>query len=953
MAQVAVRVEIDDGAGNFSTIARWHSAAWKLPAIALTDIPDAEITLPNQGGRNAQWVAGRRVRIYRNGELEFDGIIQPRKLMKSSSASSKAQIHAIHRAYLRLQRFYCNSYDYAESGATIFGTTVNPWKYRVFRDVTQSVTSTGEFPAVDGVRPDQVFECLIGTRFIWQEFFEDTSALLETTTLGNTATLNVYRDGPSSQVRSHLQLTRSGTSAFASTGTIESIPLQNGDPNIAAMGEIKTVTITLWGKRDAAGNNPAVHVCRNARAGTRTYTNAGTPTYTANAKNSLDKWVYTVDISADGASVKNELGYKIVLSGNGSATTRVDYLMINCVTTSDIGFTLGAIEDYVDGSGTESGSATLRDGVNFYDGDFLGKIRLEAVEELRKATVSDDSNPNPNWDIWFTPELDAFFAQRRGLDKSREYRFGGDEGQLTVLEHEFDGSQIYYQVIAYGAGSGEAATRIVSKAEYSAGGLYDSTLDPSVGAAWGESAKVGSFRDSSIRSAQTLLRRARAFFKLHRAPIEMFSVKIAPEEITYFQPGDSIQVVDYETQTDVALRVQSLQRRVTGGREELNVVVGQAKESLVDAITGMVNDLNTQALIPQPIPSMQAPIGAGTHCSKDIYGVWTFNVIDGKTINRVVLNGLTVPWHITARGGVLSSTHTHTIQNSSESNAVINSVGNLLGTVTKTNTTINNNTTTPDDFAHRITLTTNTHGDASGFFIEVTLILGGNSPLQFFGPIQINVTARLSDSTTEQLAKFNVTGLDRDNTGANYVTLTSTYPFGLSPSDISWITLTIRNQNKYEPVTLDTYEMRVWKVPRHTHGVGTYSNTADGAHTHNPEFGIWQFDGDSGNGTGSPVYGSGIQIWVDPPETAAGIPDSGHANFNKQKLPVVFGDRTKPVQLDSVDITGYLSTESPGHIKEGLHKIFVKSAADTNNAQGLTTLQLSAAMTRKEVSRNK
>jgi hypothetical protein len=104
----------------------------------------------------------------------------------------------------------------------------------------------------------------------------------------------------------------------------------NGDPYIRGMGDISNVSVVLVGERSGT-DDPVIEVCRDAAdasgAGlvnnvTRTYS-AVSLSHVANYNgSSLSAWTGSVDLSADGASEKGMLGFRIRIEGSDGSSYR-------------------------------------------------------------------------------------------------------------------------------------------------------------------------------------------------------------------------------------------------------------------------------------------------------------------------------------------------------------------------------------------------------------------------------------------------------------------------------------------------------------------------------------------------------------------------------------------------------------------------------------------------------
>lgn len=828
-------------------------------SLVLDEPPRASFTVHDPSGVLAQSLLkeGKEFEIRRGvngttGERRFLGIIETPEVVDDEQGGH-ITIRGVHKGYAMLRQHMTDTYDYDEDGAAITtrdAVTVNPWRFFIARKTGGDLDVRGEPLPLRGITFDNVFKHIIGTKFIHQIDCTDNSYFRGSQVYATTNAAQVYRDGPSGDLRPFLQRLRSSATGFAAGSSIDTIPLENGSPNIDVMGDITQVTVRLIGIL-AGSQNPTVAVTRNARHATPTYSTGETETAVnileddAVTDTGMDIWTYTFTSGElPNTADKNSLGVKITFAGSAgdSTTTKIQYIEVECITASDTGISEGTIDAY-------NNPVALRTG-DIDPGDWVetdlstAKNRLEAAEMLRRLTESASSNPSPHWDAWIDANLAFHFKERRGAAiTGHDYSFAA--GNLRTISHRFIGTELAYQTVAYGAGSGDAQTRIVSKAEFSAGGLYDSANDPAVTATYGNLPRVLRFVDANEVSPTNLLRKARAFHKLHRAPIESIEVEIEPEHIRFFDVGDSITIKNIRTRTTGAKRVVALRRSWDGSSmEKLRVTLGEPIDDFArdNAVQGQRHE--TLVIRGQPGSATSGVTGGGVHATKDYYGVFAFAIPDGVPVDRVALKITTVPWQITSRGGA-----------------------------------------SPDNVNH-----------------EHDSLVTGTKPTQAF---ESWVNVRI----------YNIVG--GTYTSAKMRVLLSV---GTTPPD----------------------ETFVWDD-----GATVLAAASDRitTHKHPPEFGIWQFDGDAGTGTGNPIYGSGIKLAVDPTVSAAGIPTT----FSTQRHPITFGSRTASVS-EEVDVTGYLSTDANGVIKVGEHRVFFIATADTDNAQGLASLRVTPIIKFKQVS---
>jgi len=137
------------------------------PSITTSNIPTFEVETDNITGRNInEYSIGSEVLIYRYGTLVFKGIVQPRNFEKSADGS-KMTFGGNHKGYDNLANRVC---DYYRANNLSYAPVVNPWRFGRKTDESDEL--------VDGVRPDDIIKCLIGEKFIWQEWFDNHDYLL-------------------------------------------------------------------------------------------------------------------------------------------------------------------------------------------------------------------------------------------------------------------------------------------------------------------------------------------------------------------------------------------------------------------------------------------------------------------------------------------------------------------------------------------------------------------------------------------------------------------------------------------------------------------------------------------------------------------------------------------------------------------------------------------------------
>lgn len=878
---------------NFAVDA--YRGEYEEAGLEVDKLPRASFHVRDDSGVLAQSVLteGKEFKIYRgvngsvNGEMVFHGIIETPELFEDARGAGVI-VRGVHRGYKMLQQHLCDTYDYDEDGfaaTTRDAVTVNPWRWFIFRKPGGDLNARGEVLPIDGVSFDDVVKHIIGTKFVHQIDFQDNSYLRASTVYTTTNRVQVYRDGPSGDLRPALQKVRKDGSGFLASDTATTIPLHNGSVNIESMGDISSMTVTLVGVGDTRVDQVQVSASRNALHATPSYSSAKTVTHSSImlddgvTDTGLDKWVFTFSNAELPASAdKDSAGIKILIPGTDgeSTTTKIYYAKVECVTASDTGLANGTIDAYDNPVANRSDL----DDSNWVESDFATFNRLEAMEKLRSLTESDEAvNTSPHWDIWIDATLAVHFQERRGADLA-DWSYSFANGNLRDVKQRYVGNDIAYQTIAYGAGSGAAQSRIVSSEEYSSGGLYDSDRDPSDGALYGQLARVMKFVDSNETSPLALYRKARAFHKLHRAPIESVEVTLEPEFIRHFGTGDGVTISNLRTRTSGVKRVVNLSRAWDGGAmEKIRVRLGNSLDDFARHISNGIQSTETLAVRPQPSSGKMGLSGDGVNFTKDYYGQFSFAIPENATVDRVVLKLATLPWQITARGGTASNLTIGTRSSAALGTQAIAA----LASHTKTDTL------------------PSTGG--SGYLLEI----------------------EIDTDKTESLALIEVT----TNHASENEILRETHIINGTTAFKRLVYISANQSGK-------TISFKVTNLGLTSATFNyNYYLTPIAEHVHNPEFGIWQFDGDSGNGTGTPVYGTGITLAVDPTVDANGIPST----FATEKIPHTFGSATAPQSI-TIDVTGYLATDGNGIVKSGEHKVYLKSAAGASNAEGLAVVSV-------------
>jgi hypothetical protein len=631
-----------------------YAGRYREGSTNVNRVPQATIdALDADGIIGGLLTIGSDVTIQRNGATVFPGIVK-RRIRTTANDQRGVRALLVHEGYQALQRWPCDAYVYDEDGLALTtrdAVKVNPWKYQIFRKAGGTLTTDGLPPALDGARVEDVVRCLIGTRLIVQHDLQDNTPFLPSDVYVSTNKVQVYVDGATSDIRPKLQRVRKDATSFLAGQAIESIPLENGDPNVKAMGAISTVAVVIIGELTGS-QHPTLRVCRNARAGTRTYTSV-TLTHTANYLGSgLSAWTGSVDLSSDGAAATTSLGYEITIPGSDgdAATTKVHYVTLKATTVGDIGISEGTISTYNDPHGGSDETEWVED-------DYMGMTRGDALERLRKGTVTDSSvNPNPNWDMWVDGSLNFHFTQRRGSNLTTATYSHANEN-ISLLEREDYADRLGYQVIGVGGGRGQAELLLVDRSAYASGGLYDATRDPDSGALYGDLPQVLVFRDQSITSMPELRRRARAYFSLYRDPRAYYRIRFLSFQSESFGVGDSVQVdePDWGLSGEL-LRVQDLERSWDGGGgEDLNVQLGEKVPEPTTSLGLQRQERERADSRAAAVTATSGVGGPGVYFDKDHYGRFAFGIPEGVEVDRVLLKMTTLPWQGTTRSAAAAA----------------------------------------------------------------------------------------------------------------------------------------------------------------------------------------------------------------------------------------------------------------------------------------------------------
>ena len=656
---------------------------------------------------------------------------------------------------------------------------------------------------------------------------------------------------------------------------------------------------------------PVLELCRDAGDASgaalvnetaRTYTSV-TLTHTANYNGStLDAWTGTVDLSSDGATEKGMLGFRIGIEGadGSAATTKLYYAYLLPTTVSDVDLTEGTAGTYSNGQTlVDSNGTTLRGGVvgneeDWIEGNFLGARRNEAIERIRTTTVSDPTvNTSPHWDFHIDVDLQYHWQERRGTDKTREYSF--DAKNLLGVKHIYDGEEVAYQTIAYGAGSGSSVTRIVNKREFSAGGLYDSDRDPTgtpTKVELSNVARVMEFVDSDETSILTLHRKAYAFHKLHRDFIQHFSARILTEFVRFFETGDGVLVKNFETRTNATLRVTKLRRRFSATNVEELVPTFGDPPVVATAALGASQEIRSETL------TVRTPQGTGTtglsgpgyFFDKDHISMVPFFVPPG--VERAFLRITTLPWQANAKST------SPWLDNSVEVAKQTTSTGSIAdGGFFFIDFNLSQNYVIGEDVGIEWRVFVSETTGATTWDCEASLTIRdailGNAGTYLFGfPV-------LGKENSDQTI---VTGF----IGAQMIKSVG----GSGNTEIDQISVEIEN-NSGGARTFDVQLIAVL-IQRNT-----------------LKFAIGQFDGATGDGTGPAVFCQDATIAIDPADADGdGIPTT--AEFNAAQHPNPIG-KAGQSQTQEMEVTGWLDVDASGIIESKVHYLALRGTADATN----------------------
>lgn len=902
--------------------------------------PTCEVLLGDGDGSLQTEVAiGDRVDVQEGAALRFTGYVQKRKRVRGANGHQLA-LKLRHRGYHQLRSEPCDPYTYDEDGDPITdrdAVKVNTWDWRIFRSPFGNTLDADGNPApLDGLPHHQAFLALLGWRLEVMHRFLDNRFLRASDVVGTPgAQIQVLADSYDDEEVFSLQRVRGALGYAVNSTPIRLVPLESGDPNLSPMGNLDTVTLRFIGRQDSAASPPIVDVTRQGRAGSPTW-EAITLTPTVNYLGSgLTLWEGTRTFTGPAG---NSLGVRIRIGGTSTTeTTRIYHMRASCgLLASDTGIGVGAADIYTDPHG-----GTL-DKV-WVDDDYEGLNRAEGLERLRTSTITNPAvSPGPHWDIYVDNqplECFAYFQHRRGTDMATPV-LDLAAGNITVLEHEEDGVQLAYQVIGVGGGTGTSQFTISDRVEFTSGGLYSAARDPTgVTRLHKDAPQRLVYRDQGCTSRSELRRRTRAFFAERLDPTPFYRVKVVPFDARTYATGDAIPLQDATLGINTTLRVNGIKVSWDArSGHDVQVSLGRRDRSPEEMLGNGRSRANIDKKAPLLAQGRSGVGGPGVNFTATKYGRATFSVPEGVEVDRVLLAMRTGPWQIYSRGGAVED-HDHPA-----ADIDVGLGGTTSGAIGEPPFSVNLNA--------NINFPTSPSGlvDFGGVFAPspaaspakidrctILLMAFNNSAAQHAGNITSAELVRVSTGEVVARSVQNVNSIDTTPQDAS-----DTVP-------VTWKVL-LRAVNSGEIVSGQTYKIRFNKVSTaggnwtddagaivdidylHGHDVDI---AAGGAHEHPPKFGVWQFDGDGGNGDGAPKLAVGVRFGVDVGTDTSGIPN----NFTAQRHPLAFGDENSPVSV-LVDVTNYVRTGPDGRIASGEHEVFFLATAYTGNAQGLAVVQV-------------
>lgn len=863
-----------------------YSVTWDQPSLSFDTIPTFDVETDNFHGRNyTAFEIGKDVTIYRNGEKVFYGVVEPRTFEKGGGGNT-LKIKGKHKGYNALKNAMCEIYRSPENG-----TVINPWQWG------RKNATGGE---IDGINPSDIIKNLAGTLFTYQEFIDNRQAFVDKDASGNLGFLGVVIADVGFSGNTKMMAPQTGNSYIWGSGTTpgfaHSVSLHNGPiqtvsgNKIRGMGDITGATVKIFGDYLNPVIAPIIKVCRNANEiiPNRTYYQV-----TLNTPSTGNNVVWSGSVTFTGSeSVKNQFGYVIYPNGISAASTgvqsttnQIDYIRVDATTVSDVGLTNGVIDTYVNPSGFSF------DGVS---GDnvavnLAGMNRLEGMEKIRKITVTpDDITDSPHWDGWIDNDLKVNFKKERGSVIKSEYSFA--KYNVTEINHVFDSNNLVNNIIAKGAGTPPLQLTIVS----------DSLVDVNSINKYGN--RQGVFSDGSIKDAFTLFTRAKAYFKLNKDPMETISMKIINEWEKPWNVGDRVKVRDSDLGVDGNWRIVGAKHRIRGdGIESIDVELGKKSYKASEMLRGIGNSLRDQEIFYQGTQTTAPTSSLSIPFDRDRPAVYNFIVPENIDIDRVYLYAKTDVFKTSSKAGVTAG------GSGTFGSTSISTIGGGGGTTTGAATGV---TITNADTYYNVA-TFSGLGSTLNVLFTCYLRPKTNTPTAY--------GFRVTDGTNNYDTPYiNFIMVDQAGDYAH----TDTPSFNINyPDNASGKTLTlqIKGGAPSDSVRVD-YSVFSATAPTHSH------NTTLGTHTHEIQYGIYEFSGDNG-GAGTPMYPTKLQMFVDKLPTDAGAIAYDAWGF--------VGKTGSSISVDKLDITEALK-DANGKIRAGSHFIsFKPQGGETNNVQNL------------------
>jgi hypothetical protein len=854
--ELGYSVLVEEDAGEFYRLRNVKATWFEDANIVLTDIPEFGVETDNVTGRRInKHNVGKGCLIYRNAVKMFNGVIEPRSFSKGSGKHTM-DFGGPHQGYQHLTNRVC---DYYRADNNSYAPVVNPWRFG-------RKTSDTDNTLIDGVRPEEIMKCLIGTKFIWQEWFENHDFLRWTTTKPE---LVVY-DGVLKLPKT--SDTSDDADAYATSGYVESIGLYNGDKHVDEMGNIISVTAKLVGSKSAT-YDPGIFVCRDADQSSPTW-NEMTLTYDGSSV-----WTGTFEFTDD-PTYKNQFGYYITLDGDGTDSTEIDYARFDCVTLSDTSITEGTIDRYNDPNTSDDTVAI----------NLAGSTRLDAMEKVRKLTNTSTEYADVHCDAYIDNDLQFHFTTQRGEDVSQTFSFANKN--LTLLNQDYDGL-IKNALIAVGAGEQPYAVTITGS----------EMKDTESIATYGQ--QTGYFIDTSIPDAPTLYKRARAYLEFMKEPRETLDVKITHDPELAWNTGDRVTIEDTEFDINNLYRVVS--RKVTkhaDNIEQIDIKLGTKSDTVGGLLKNIQDKFGNQEIITQGTGAPTNTLAAGLVYDSSRSAEYQFYV--PKNAQRVVISAKTHKFRAYSTAASGGTSHTHSISGETTDETTAGMAAYWSNPYTMVNKNVSAN--------------------SWGYF--KTSQLSGYDEGKLFVWAQIipdtagtigKVRCGFGNSSAMTSEHYALDLHDYTN-NADYIDYISC-PFiaGSGYKDYyMWIHI-------YNPTgSARDYDVNIYayKEATHDHDITGMATTADTAHTHGLNFGIYEFD----------YY---------PAQTCMRIDASDNPAIQKFGY---IGTENTSAEVTDLDITDNLR-DSNGKIVEGLHTLYFDSQTSSNNADGLGIISVSHKIT--------